>query len=360
MNRDEFFGQLAGLSEDRMKKVLWNLYWRGSAQLRERIESELDPAADEVRRRSAAAPPDPNLVLFEVSEFVELARAGAYMTGDRRVSPKERSRWRLTFRRLAADALATLRADDAGPAEQAVALVIDLACETRRFNLFRSEDPMEAAQFVVSDAAAALWESMRERYGFARFAATSAAQLPRWESRYGWSRSGWGKLAGKETSLATVLSRMLTVPDAWTAFADRYLEALDEVARAEARKPASRSQYSGYSDRDYLRSERTRDLAQWHALLLERLTGSEAEDRLDRLAGHPALGGPELTFFRAQLAELRGDADAARELAQECLRQLPGHQEFAALAVRVGAELPEFTKERLAEQARLNAVTTSA
>jgi hypothetical protein len=220
MNRDEFFGQLAGLSEDRLKKVLWNLYWRGSAQLRERIESELDPAADEVRRRSAAAPPDPNLVLFEVSEFVELARAGAYMAGDRRVSPKERSRWRLTFRRLAADALATLRADDAGPAEQAVALVIDVACETRRFNLFRSEDPMEAAQFVVSDAAAALWESVRERHGFARFAATAAAQLPGWESRYGWSRSGWGKLAGKETSLATVLSRMLTVPEAWTAFAD--------------------------------------------------------------------------------------------------------------------------------------------
>lgn len=43
MNRDEFFAKLAGLDEDRTKKVLWNLYWRGPAQLRERIESGLDP-----------------------------------------------------------------------------------------------------------------------------------------------------------------------------------------------------------------------------------------------------------------------------------------------------------------------------
>jgi hypothetical protein len=65
---------------------------------------------------------------------------------------------------------------------------------------------MEAAQFVVSDAAAVLWESVRERRGFSRFAEVAAAQLPRWESAYGWSRSGWGKLAEKETSLAKVLS----------------------------------------------------------------------------------------------------------------------------------------------------------
>ena len=39
MNRDEFFAKLAGLDEDRIKKALWNLYRRGPAQLRERIES---------------------------------------------------------------------------------------------------------------------------------------------------------------------------------------------------------------------------------------------------------------------------------------------------------------------------------
>jgi hypothetical protein len=32
MNRDEFFAKLADLDEDRIKKALWNLLWRGSAQ----------------------------------------------------------------------------------------------------------------------------------------------------------------------------------------------------------------------------------------------------------------------------------------------------------------------------------------
>jgi hypothetical protein len=351
MNRDEFFAKLAGLDEDKIKKALWNLYWRGPAQLRERIESELDPAQDAIRKRAAAEPPDPDTVLWEVRDFAELARAGAYMAGDRRVSPKERTRWRLTFRRLAADALAALRHEDCGPAEEAVALLIDLACETSHFDYFRSEDPMEAAQFVVSDAAATLWEFVRERHGFARFATVAAAQLPRWESAYGWSRSGWGKLAEKETSLASVLGRTLRAPDAWTAFADCYLDALDQIARTEAAKPTSRRSYS-YPDSDHRRSDRTRDLAEWHSMLLEHLAGSEAEDRLDRLARHPALGGPELTFIQARLAQLRGNTDAARTLVETCLRKLPGHNGFADFAVQIGAELPTFTKDKLAERAR--------
>jgi len=351
MNRDEFFAKLAGLDEDRIKKALWNLYWRGSAQVRERIESELDPAQDAVRKHAAAAPPDPGTVLGEVRNFAELARAGAYIAGDRRVSPKERTRWRLTFRRLAADALAALRHQDSGPAEEAVALMIDLACETKRFDYFRSEDPMEAAQFVVSDAAATLWEFVRERHGFARFATVAAAQLPRWESAYGWSRSGWGKLAEKETSLASVLARMLRAPDAWTTFADRYLDGLDEVARTKAARPASWPAYS-YPDSDYRRSDRTRDLAEWHSLLLERLAGSEAEDRLDRLAGHPALGGPELTSLQARLAQLRGNTDTARTLTEACLGRQPGHDGFADFAVQIGAELPASTRTKLTERAK--------
>ena len=351
MNRDEFFAKLAGLDEDRIKKALWNLYWRSPAQLRTRIESELDPAQDAARKRAAAGPPDPDTVLWEARDFAELARAGAYIAGDRRVAPKERTRWRLTFRRLAGDALAALRHEDSGPAEDAVALLIDLACETKRFDYFRSEDPMEAAQFVVSDAAATLWEFVRERHGFARFATVAATQLPRWESAYGWSRSGWGKLAEKETSLATVLGRTLRAPDAWTTFADCYLDALDHIARAEAARPASRTSYS-YPDPDYRRRDRTRHLAEWHSLLLERLAGSDAEDRLDRLAEHPALGGPELTFVQARLAELRGDTGAARTLAEECLGTLPGHDGFADFAVQIGAELPASTKDKLAERAK--------
>jgi hypothetical protein len=351
MNRDEFFAKLADLDEDRIKKALWNLYWRGPAQVRERIESELDLAQDALRKRAAAQPPDPGTVLWEVRDFAELARAGAYIAGDRRVSPKERTRWRLTFRRLAADALAALRHEGSGPAEEAVALVIDLACETKRFDYFRSEDPMEAAQFVVSDAAATLWEFVRQRHGFARFATVAAAQLPRWESAYGWSRSGWGKLAEKETSLARVLARTLRAPDAWTAFADCYLGALDQIADTASAEPASWAPYS-YPDSDYRRSDRTRDLAEWHSMLLERLAGSEAEDRLDRLAGHPALGGPELTFVQARLAQLRGDTEAARTLTEACLGRLPGHEGFANFAVQIGAELPASTRDKLATKDR--------
>src|SRR5258708_2142478 len=174
MNRDEFFGKVDGLSEDQIKKALWNLYWRGSAQMRERIERELDPAEDEARRRSAAMPRDPDSVLFEVREFAELARAGAYLAGDRRVSPRERSRWRFTFRQLSGDALAALRAEDPAPAEEAVALIIDLACETRRVDYFRTAGSLGGAQIVGSGTAGALWESGRERDRGARLATTDA------------------------------------------------------------------------------------------------------------------------------------------------------------------------------------------
>jgi hypothetical protein len=83
------------------------------------------------------------------------------------------------------------------------------------------------------------------------------------------------------------------------------------------------------------------------------LAGSEADDRLDRLAEHPVLGGPELTFFQAQLAEQRGNSGAARGLVEECLQKLPGNLEFAGFALHVGAKLPALTQRRLDEQARI-------
>src|SRR6516225_3920700 len=64
MNRDEFFAKLADLDEDRIKKALWNLYWRGPVRLRERIQSQLDPVQDAVRKRAAAQPHDPDTVLW--------------------------------------------------------------------------------------------------------------------------------------------------------------------------------------------------------------------------------------------------------------------------------------------------------
>jgi hypothetical protein len=103
------------------------VYWRGNAQLRERIEDELRPQ-DQPKVQPKRVLPDPDEVLAEMTTFAGLAKDGAYMAGDRRVHHTERSKWRLTFRRLAADALAALAANDPAPARQAVAMIVDLAC----------------------------------------------------------------------------------------------------------------------------------------------------------------------------------------------------------------------------------------
>jgi len=347
MNREQFFGQLATLDEQRLKKALWNLYWRGSAAMRERIEAEIDPDQHDLGRRPSKQPVDPQQVLGEVEDFVALARSGAYMAGDRRVSPRERTRWRLTFKRLVSAAQDALRGQDVAAAATALERLIDLACETRDCEYFHSEDPMEAAGLVVSDAVALLWATLHDHDGFAGFARRAAPQLIRWESRYGWTRSGWGRVSEKETSLASVLAQMLPAPDMWVGFADRYLEALDRVARDDSARP-SRTWPPVGRDGD----RRTAELAEWHRLLLDRLIGSEAEDRLDRLAHHSALGGPELEFLKAQLAHRRGDISSARSLVQAALQQLPGHQDFLDLATEIGAPLPPRAQQIAGERSR--------
>jgi hypothetical protein len=67
-------------------------------------------------------------------------------------------------------ALAALQADDAGPAQQAIAEMVDLACEMKSYDYFHSDDPAEAVQFVISDVVAVLWESVLRHDGFAAFA----------------------------------------------------------------------------------------------------------------------------------------------------------------------------------------------
>ena len=51
MNREEFFARLAPLDAEQRGKILRNLYWRGTATARERIERELDPRERERERR---------------------------------------------------------------------------------------------------------------------------------------------------------------------------------------------------------------------------------------------------------------------------------------------------------------------
>ena len=340
MNREDFFAKLAPLDEDRLRKVLWNLYWRGSSAMRERIEDELDPAEQQRRSRLRQHPADPDLVLYEVREFAGLARAGAYIAGDRRVSPKERTRWRVTFRQLGTNAQSALRADDTGAAEEALALIIDLACEMKDCQYFRSEDPVEAARFVVSDAAELLWQTVRDRHGFGclRAAGCTAIAALGVAVRVGppvaGTRSTRRRLPWPACSpgcWACPIRGSPFPPATWPPWTRRH-------APRRPRRPRHGSMGSwGYGDAGYRRRERASNLAEWHGLLLDRLADSEAEDRLDRLVSHPALDGTERTFLQARLARQRGDSDAARKLISDCLGHLPGHQDFASFAAEVGA-----------------------
>jgi hypothetical protein len=337
MNRDEFYQAMAPNDDARLRKILWTLYWRGNAQLRERIEDELRPP-ERPKAKQKNVPPDPDTVLVEVTTFVELAKDGAYMAGDRRVHHTERSKWRLTFRRLAADALAALQADDPAPAQQAVATIVDLACDMKRYDYFHSEDPVEAAKFVVSDAVAVLWESVLRHDGFGEFARRVPEQLIRWEADYGWTRGGWGQVPGKETALAVPLARLLATADMWRTFAESYLDALDGAGRADPKRP--RTVYGTFDETRSRRRNRTKDLAVWHEMLLDRFACTPEDELLDRLVASPALAGPELAFLRARIAERRGDIAQAAALVTECLKELPGHQGYQNFAVQVGAKLP--------------------
>jgi hypothetical protein len=349
MNRDEFYAAMARHDDARLRKILWTVYWRGNAQLRERIEDELRPQ-DQPKVMPKQELPDPADVLDEVAAFVELAKDGAYMAGDRRVHHTERSRWRHTFRRLAADALAALAVSDPAPAQQAVAKIVDLACDMKRYDYFHSDDPVEAAKFVVSEAVTALWESVLRHDGFAAFARRAPEQLIRWEAEYGWTRRGYGQVAEKETLLAVPLARLLTTPDMWRTFAESYLESLEVAGRADPKRP--RTVYGTFDETGYRRKERADDLAAWHEMLLDRFAGTPEDELLDRLVASPALAGPELDFLRARIAERRGDVSLAATLVTKCLKQMPGCQAYLDFAVKVDAELPSRAREIAAERAR--------
>jgi hypothetical protein len=289
-------------------------------------------------------------------QFVELAGSGAYIAGDRRVSRTERTKWRVTFRQLATDAQLALHAEDTAPGERAMELMIDLARHAE--GSFRSEDPLEAAKFVLSRAISALWETVLAEHSFARFAERAVPQLIRWESAYGWSNgTGAGKVAEREIALARVLAPMLTTPDMWTGFADAYLAELDRIASAErplAGRRAGRAMTS--SGPEWKRSERTRNLARWNELLSGHIDGERAE----RLANHPAFEGPDAEFMRARAARRRGDIGAARTLIMMCLERLPGSQQFAEFAEEVGADLPPRAREMRAERAAVQAQLAQA
>jgi hypothetical protein len=123
--------------------------------------------------------------------------------------------------------------------------------------------------------------------------------------------------------------------DPWCHFAEQYLHALDQVAREAGPRAAQASRTGASCPQD-----RAAALAEWHVVLLDELAGPEAEGCLDRIARHQALGGPELKFFKAQLAHRRGDVDNARTLVRAALARLPGHRGFLDFAQGIDAPVP--------------------
>jgi hypothetical protein len=167
---------------------------------------------------------------------------------------------------------------------------------------------MAAAKFVVSDAVAALWESVLRHDGFTAFTQRVPEQLIRWEAECGWTRQGYGQVPDKETALGVLLARLLTTPDMWQAFAEAHIEALDAIGRAAP--PKSRFLYASFDfdEGKYQRQERAKNLSVWHELLLDHFGAGPDDELLDRLTTSPGLAGPELTFLRAH----RGTARSTR------------------------------------------------
>ncbi|NMO01807.1 hypothetical protein HH308_11340 [Gordonia sp. TBRC 11910] len=307
LDKQEFFAKVDGFDAEALRKMVWTLYYRGSAAQRERIEDMIAPPAE-----TRVKPKKPGVDLGGIREFVALAREGAYFGGDRRVSPKQRTRWRFTFSAHASSAVGGLGGPNHADAAIATELMIDLACATKDYEYFRSEEPLEAARFVVSDAVEALWSTTLALGGFGALCATAPDQLGRWESRYGWTRRGFGKVSERERSLAGIAAALLNGIGEWGPFADEYLYELESGGRHGL--------------------QRREDLDEWHVLLMDRLWGTDYQDRLDRIADSRVLDPTERKFLRARLAHRNGDDDQARTLIGECLAKLPGHHEFRDFA----------------------------
>lgn len=362
-DRTSFHARVGKLDADALRKILWNLYWPAPGALRERIEAALDPAPVK-RKHEYRNDIDAEDLHDEVLRFVTLARSGAYIGGTREVSRQERSKWRLTCKRLVDEATVLLSRDDFEHGAAAIEALIDLLVETRDYEYFRSEDPVAAARVVVSENVRALWVARLQRQGFTLFAQSAAPQLIRWESSHGWTRFWQGAAAQRETSLAVVLKRLLGGQDAWEAFANAYIEALDALAPAPpvGGRRSARSSRSGNRDDWYKRyavEQRARNLAAWHALLVERLDVQDSERWLDRIASHRALTGPEMDFMKARISHLRGNKGEARKLIGGCLRQSPGHRGFIAFAQEIGASLPRRSAE-IAREGKLPLVPSDS
>ena len=236
MNREQFFRAVSALDEDRLRKALWNLYWRGTANVRERIEVEL--ASDGHGRPPVPRRRTPIQRWFGTTSTTsyrwrDRARTWAGTGGCRRASARAgvspSSGLRRKPRMRCGD-------EDSGPAASALEQLIDLACEAHDYDYFRSDDPWQQR--------ASSCPTWRRCCGRRRGNAMGSRRSPKPRRRnwFGGSRAtagpvaAEGAVAAKETSLAVVLARMLRVADTWEGFAEQYVRALDEVCTAAHRR----------------------------------------------------------------------------------------------------------------------------
>ncbi|HPA50360.1 MAG TPA: hypothetical protein PLP50_02050 [Thermoanaerobaculia bacterium] len=331
LTREEFQALLSARDTEGLRKMLWELYVRGSEDLRRRIETVALPVGE--RPKKVAPPPvDGEWHLGEVRQFVALARSGAYTGGTRRVSPSERTRWRLPFRALIDDSGRLLTQGDVANGTEAMSALLDLALDCRDTYYFRTEDPVSALRIVASDLVDLLWRANLEAHGFPALVARAPRDLLRWESPWGWTRMGTRTIAAKERSLADVLAALLPSHDAWVAMAEAWLQvfAATHGGRAAPRSAPNRnlpSQYVPPTPSDWKR---------WHELLYERLHGSESHHLLERIAAVPERPGVDLWLLRVRLARDAGRAEEARCIARAALGEFPGARELQAIAREVG------------------------
>jgi hypothetical protein len=158
---------------------------RGGTGARTHRSGDLAPARRARRPASAPKIPEPEQVLEKVRAFAELARAGAYIAGDRRVSRTERSRWRFTFRALAEEARRALAAQNSEPAERAMTAwwiwPAPRRIQTTSTRKIRSKQPGSSSPTPSPHRGPRAQPSDRKRsggQGFAR-ATTSVPDAPR-------------------------------------------------------------------------------------------------------------------------------------------------------------------------------------
>lgn len=332
LSRKELDQLLAPLDAEGLRRMLRELYARGSADLRRRIEAVAVPRSE--RPPKAGTPPVDGVAHARtVQEFVALARSGAYMGGDRRVSRNERSRWRVPFRALLDDSGSLLSQGDVGNGGDAVTALLDLALDCRDFYYFRSQDVVSALRLVVSDVVDLLWRTSRETLGFPALVARSPRDLLRWESAHGWTRMGYGTVAPKERPLAQVLAALLPSHDAWVSMAGAWL---DIFAAAHGRRPAVERSSGRRPEPTYVPSTPA-TWAVWHELLYSRLRGTDEAPLLERLAAVPERPGWDLWLLRIRLARDAGREDEMRRLCRAALADFPGSPELAAVASEAGA-----------------------